>query len=389
MLTQTPPLHFNLPDPSELENPIVWPADGTPLTPAQLLLWLEWEFPGSRTSEKAFNKPEKGPLCTIYDQVRKPLSINELHKSTLLEWLDLYFYEKQATAVRTCGTAFAHLECPSGHVKYARTSCRRDYCPKCGQKGSKEHERRTIRAVDRLLWAPVLGYGVFTMPKEIQEKRLDSDRLTELTKSVQSIVKRYFPTPGGVCRYHLLGNQQGTFHIHLNVLFPITGTAGKGKVDERVLDNVRKAYTKEINSIFGLKEKVCDIHYSFATTKRKMYHKIKYVMRPIVTTLDFILLSDEEKHFVLGLEGWHNTRWFGKLSNNCYKKFLCASGVDPEAHRKRDTYLSPVCPVCGGRFRFVDMVSKEDLPKNQLRFISDDVLVDRCIYSALHDTGPP
>jgi hypothetical protein len=359
------------------------PPEYTPKTDLERALFLEEELPGSRVTGNLPFDPKRAPYVHYTTKLGQPFSFNDLHQKAVLEWLDLYNYQKQAKAVTTCGTGYARLECPNGHAKYARTSCRRDYCPRCGQKGSSEHTRRTVRAADRLLWAPVLGYLVFTLPKEIQEKRADKGQLTDLARAIQRIIRRYFPTPGGFLRYHLLGDRPGTFHIHANVLLPITGTAGKGKVEEEVLDLVRKDYTHEVNTIFGLKEEVCNIHYSFAATKKKMYHKIRYVMRPIVTTLEFLMLTDEEKHFVLGLEGWHNTRWFGELANNCYKKFLCASGIDPEAHSKRNIGLSKVCPVCGGRFRFIEMIPRESLPRGQLRYLSDGVFVDLCIYSVM------
>jgi hypothetical protein len=361
----------------------------TPNSDVLQALLLDEILPGSHAISDPPNDPKTAPYVHQQTKLTSSFDINELRSRSVVEWLNLHNYEKQVTALRTCGKGYAHLECSGGHVKYVQISCRRDYCPVCGEKGSKEHMRRSARVADRLLWAPVLGYFVGTLPKEIQGKPLDRKRLRKLSRGLWKIIQRHFTTQGCVIRYHLLGNSKGKFHIHINVLFPITDPAGRGKVEQRTLDLAQKEYTWLVNRVFDLEEKVCDIHYSFATTKKKMFHKIKYVMRPIVTTEDFIMLTDEEKHFIIDLEGWHNTRWFGSLSNAHYKKFLRASGIDPEARIKRDIELSPVCPVCGGRFRYLGVVSKDDIPRNRVRPYTVGVWVDRQIYNVLHDKGVP
>jgi len=331
--------------------------------------------------------PEMAPLSThpvqVPDLDLNPIQAKRLYKEQLIQWLDSHNYTNESYRISNCGRTFVHLECSNGHEKYARMHCNREYCPTCGQKGSRLHKKRTARAMDRLIWAPVLGYLVFTLPDEISNSRPDLETLKALSKKAWQIVSQNFDAPGSMVRTHLMGNCLGKLHIHINVLFPIVNNTGRGMIEKEQLARVRQIWTNYINGLFNMSCKETNVHYNFVTTKRQIRHKIKYVVRPIVNALEFYSLQDINRHYIMSLAGWHNTRWFGKLANCEYRKFLESKGINPTKHEVSDLHLSRRCPVCGQPYRCVEIVHENDLPRGQLRYVDNDTLVDFSIFAFL------
>lgn len=343
--------------------------------------------PPSVISEQAKTDPFLPSLCTPRGQVdlieRNPDTDKELQKNANIHWLDENGFFSKATQLLNCGLNYVHLKCANGHEKYGKMHCDNDFCTTCGKKGSRAHKTRVIRAKDRLMWAPVLGYVVFTLPDKKARAALDLETLKRLEKEAYNIIQHHFNAPGAMIRTHLAGNHAGTLQIHINALFPMLNTNGIGVVQASIIDATRKSWTDFINGFFSLNCETTNIHYGFATTSKKKAHKIRYVLRPVVDAFMFMTLSDEDKRYIMSLGGWHNTRWFGKLSNALYKKYLLPKNVDPDAFKKQDPLLSNVCPCCGTRFRFVDIVHKDNLPIHKLRRLDKDTLVDFAIFSAL------
>lgn len=331
------------------------------------------------------------PLCTHTAQVPKfelnPSQINELCKIEVISWLTENGYLHDAYTITNCGTTFVHLKDENGHEKYVRMHCKHDYCPICGENGSQAHKKRYIRALDRLVWANTLGYMVFTLPKEVSLNMPSSAVLSDLSKKAWDLVKKNFDTPGGMARVHLLGEEPEKLHIHINVLFPIVNEGGKGEVPQATLDSVRSDWTAYINKIFKLACGTTNVFYKFAYREGRKIHQVKYVLRPIVTPDKFLTLSDSDREKVLGLRGWHNTRWFGKLANSQYKNYLKAMGIEPKQYENKDIMLSKKCPICGKAFRFIEIVSENAINRLQLRAIDRDVLVDFAIYSFLKENS--
>ena len=313
----------------------------------------------------------------------KPHKDKALQRNTVVSWMDNNGYMSLASKILNCGTKYTHLKDANGHEKYAKMYCRNEQCPDCGDRGSRVHKTRSTRARDRLMWAPVLGYVVFTLPGDLARAHLTKDTLKAMEKAAADIVAEHFNAVGGLNRIHFAGNKLGKLQIHVNTLFPIEGTNGIGRVEEATLDKARDAWTDFVNKHFDRAEETTVLHYSFATTRPKKANKIKYVLRPIIDAFAFMLLTDEDKHYILSLRGWHNSRWFGKLSNSTYKKYLIEKGIDPKKHENDDPYLSKKCPLCGERFRFVDIVHKSELPLHRLRRIDNDTLVDFEIFTVL------
>ena len=325
------------------------------------------------------------PYYQVFSQRANIVEPVGLRKKLVVDWLEQNGYEKQAFRVNTCGMTLCRLRCPGGHEKYVKMYCQKEYCPTCGAKGSWYHKKRVTRARDRLLLPGPLGYLVFTLPAQVSTSCPDIDTQRSVSKKAWDITAKNFGTPGGVCRTHLMGNTPGKFHNHINVLFPITTSFGTGVVDPGVLDQVRAEWTAFINGFFDLKLDNVSINYDFSTTAKKKGHRIKYVFRPIVNDEMFMSLTDEGRHYIMSLTGWHNTRWFGKLSNSTYKEYLMSMNIEPDKEKNEDPSLSMVCPCGCGKFKFVEIVHKDDLPTDQLRWLDCDTLVDRGLFSAIKE----
>lgn len=339
------------------------------------------------SSPEAVSEPFLPSLCTALGQVdlneRNPHEDKELQKDTLVRWLDNNGHSAAASQLLDCGNSYAHLKCSKGHEKVTRIYCDNEFCPTCGQIDSRAHKTRSTRGYDRLLWAPILGYYVFTLPADIGASHLTREQLNILGKKAYKIVENILKIDGAMCRTHFAGKKLGHLQIHFNVLFPLLGTNGLGVITAGARDSIRQAWTAFINEFFSLSLKETDVSYSFAPTQVKKINKIKYVLRPIVDAFMFMTLSDEDKAYVMSLRKWHNTRWFGKLSNALYKKYLIEKGVDPVKFERDDPYLSNVCPVCGTRFRFVEILRKADILWQRFRRIDRDVAVDLEVFAAL------
>lgn len=333
------------------------------------------------------------PLCSNTVQVPSfdynSINVNELAKEMICGYLFEHGHWKDADAIQTCGSEFVHLKDVNGHEKYVKKHCGHDYCPICGVVGSKAHKKRSARAMDRLLWVEVLGYMVFTLPKEISLNMPDKEKLSDLSKKAWDLVKKNFDTPGGMARIHLMGEEPEKLHIHVNVLFPIVNKTGRGEVPREMLDVMRSEWTEYVNKAFGLKYENTNVFYKFAYQEGRKIHQVEYVLRPVITPGKFLTLSDNDREKVIGLRGWHNTRWFGKLANSQYKEYLTSVNVEVTKYEDKDVAISKRCPICGEKFRFVEIChkSKIDKVKMGLRAIDDDTLVDFSIYSYLKENS--
>ena len=287
-------------------------------------------------------------------------------------------FRKIIQALETCGKNFVHLETFENEIKLSRIHCNNEFCPICGQQNSGLARKRSGRALDRLIWAPILGYMVFTLPDEISKNRPDREVLKRLSKAAWEISKKFFDPSGGMVRTHFMGETPGKFHIHFNVLFP--RQTNTGEVPLETLHNIRSEWTTVINKEFKADYKMTNIYYKFAIETGRQIHKIKYVLRPVVTPDKFITLSDDDREYVISLKGWHNTRWFGKLANSQYKKYF----------KEIDIELAPdyeaVAPISGEKYCYMGIISKANVGTgsfidtdghfNQIRGMDNDTFVD-------------
>lgn len=332
---------------------------------------------------------KSSPYVHIQGKLEAPFSPNDLCKSWVLEFLAKSGHEKEASRIADCGTKAVSLKCYNGHQKLVRITCHKEICSRCGKVGSLAHRKRYARTLDRLNWAPVLGYMVFTLPQEVSESMPAKEQLSKIEKAAVRIVQDNFSTPGAMARLHLMGEEIEHLHIHVNVLFPIVDTNGKGEVPQETLYNIRQRWTTFVNQTFGLSCKATNVYYKFATTEIKKRHKIKYVTRPVVIPEKFLSLSNEAKHWYLSLAGWHNTRWYGQLANAKYKEFLRTQGLNFTAHQEKDIALAKKCPVCGEHYKYQEIVDVNDIPQRQFRRLDADVWVDLETYAVLQNKASP
>lgn len=325
----------------------------------------------------------------LQSKLAEAFSPNDLCKEWIVEWLTKNNYAKKALQVFSCGTKAVALQCSNGHRKRVRMTCHLEICPRCGQKGSLAHRERYLRAVDRLVWAPVLGYMVFTLPKVVSDAMPSKEQISKIELEAVSIVKDNFNVPGCMARVHFMGNEISSLHIHVNVLFPIVDTNSTGKVPQETLDNIRKRWTIYVNQTFGLENKNTNVFYKFAASSIKMRHQIKYVTRPVVVAEKFLSLSDEAKNWYLSFKRWHNTRWYGQLANCKYKKYLQSQGFDCEANQEEDIALAKKCPACNEPYKYQEIIDAKDILKNDFRQIDKDVWV--CLetfYAVMNKASP-
>lgn len=322
-------------------------------------------------------------------KLAQPFNFKELWKEWVVAWLTENGHEKKALQLYSCGSKVVSLKCPNGHNKLTRMTCHKEYCPRCGKEDSLLHKRAKARALDRLIWCDVLGYMVFTLPREVSDSMPSKEQLSEMEKEAGRIVQDNFSTPGCMVRTHLMGEENWHLHIHANVLFPIVGTNYKGEVPQETLCNVRQRWTMFVNKTFNLDLNTTNVHYKFATSMRRKRHCIKYVTRPVVTATKFLSLLNEAKDWYLSLRGWHNTRWYGQLSNCKYKEYLKSIEVTYLDHREEEIALSKKCPVCGEQYKFKEILDVNDIPKNQFRQVGADVWIDLETFAVLKNKASP
>lgn len=337
------------------------------------------------------NSTESTALCSYYAQVERkrynPHYVRELCKEDVVAWLSENGYEKTAGRITTCGTSFMQLGTPKNEGKYARLRCKNELCPICGAKDSGLHKRRVRRASLRLLWNGLLGYFVFTIPSKVSNSQPDRKLLEELTKEAWEIVKKNFDTAGGLSRVHMMGEDPGKLHIHINFCFPLLNENNMGLVSEEVLKNVRMAWTEVLNKMFNLNivSGKSNFKYKFADVIGMKINKIKYTLRPIVTADKFVTLKDEDKHYIMSFKGWHNTRWHGDLRNNKYRKYLTEKGIDV---KKIEADIEGILSPLGERYRpirdkrgKIKIISEQELLESPFirrnyRWVDNDTLVD-------------
>jgi hypothetical protein len=364
------------------------------------------------------NASKTAPLCSLYAQVTpltyNPHKVRELCKENVVDWLYDNGYGKLSNRISSCGLSFMHLSDSKNHEKYARLRCKNEFCPSCGAQNSALHKKRVRRASLRLLWNGLLGYFVFTIPKEISESRPSKEVIENLTKEAWDIVKKNFDTPGGLSRIHLMGDEPGKLHVHINFLYPLLNEDKKGMISKDKIALVRNEWKKVLNKLFNLELTDANFYYSFADKLGKKIHKIKYVLRPVVTSSKFLTLSDEDRKYVLSFSGcqsrscydkatckdnpcyekrFHGTRWHGDLSNSKYKNYLKERDIDVDKIEAEIEGL--LSPVTGEKYHIVkldngrpDIVRQEDLPLHELRWLDNDTLVDQATFAYISAHSP-
>jgi hypothetical protein len=331
------------------------------------------------TLEKGAALPQSS-LCSTHYQVTEHQGISSTCDKEpaprFEDWLYNAGYTEDAAKLSSCSLRFEHWTCDKGHDFYFRKYCGREYCPICGAKGSYYHNRRVTRAAEHFIWAVTWGNLTYTMPKEISQMRLDKSQLRKLQALAWEVTQRVLKVEGASVTVHLLGDKSQGLHVHFEVLFHRIGCFNKGVIGRPKLKAIKKIWAILLAREFKMTIPKTDVRYNFAASRPKKWHKLNYIMRPICTEEAMLALDDADKHYILGLKGYHRTRWFGELANNKINEFLKKHWAP---HKLRETPLieKRVCPMCKTKMHYQDTLFEDEIPKNQVTKYNSDIYMDR------------
>lgn len=298
------------------------------------------------------------------------------------DWLKVNGHADDGLKLDECSLRVEHWTCDNGHDFYFRKYCGREYCPTCGAKGSYYHMRRVLRAAEHFVWPVTWGNLTMTMPREISEGRPGKAQLRRLQNLAWEVARDAFDLEGGEVVVHLIGRQDQGLHVHFEVLFHRFGCFNKGKVEPEKIANIKKAWAQKLNEEYDLKLETTDIHYSFAATHPRKWHKLMYIHRPICTEEAMLALSDQDKEYVLSLKGYQRQRWYGEMCNSKLHKFL-RKRFAPIRIRERSMLERRVCPICQIKLRYKECLFIDEIPKTQVVQHSGDVWIDRAVDAFL------
>lgn len=325
----------------------------------------------------------------------------------IVGWLNEHGYEDEAQAVAVCGskTNAVDIRCRAEHRFAKQIFCGRQYCPRCGEKESVIHQQRYFRSWDRLMYAPALGKVVLTIPEELRDNFKSADMLGKLHRlgwqcvkevwgrdilmekkvdgKIEMEVEKGIDIDGAMTNFHVFGDRKdrNKFHPHINVTFPLC--PGIDLVDEEgkaIRGMGRKALWVSKERLEALRDKWYDMlekltgktisltedgrerknaHYGFRVTDAQKAHWLKYVLRPTVGAERFLEQDDDFRKFIATLlVGFHNVRWYGKLSNRMFPKYRKEYLENTSFYQKflakkqgRKVRDFKYCPICHGQLK--------------------------------------
>jgi len=334
-------------------------------------------------------------VCSLYESYTASMRVNCEHRT---EKAIVYYPEQQALnggvdfkedeeggfnefsmAVLSCGSRWINAECEgnSGHRFFIELHCGKEYCPKCGLKGSKVHNKRVKKAMLRLNHIERFSTLTITVPKEYSEMFLERSKLDSFYKAGIRVAKEI--GEGGFARIHFFGDKKETWlelHPHLNLLI-VDG----GYLEYEKLEDIKRSVGRSFRAIIG-KDVPVNLHYKFYRKEGDVWldsrgnkckgnilrHKVKYITRATVgyeriKGLEYglkesLMEGDKESHKRILL-----MRWFGSMSNNKYKKTITeklgVGALDGESDKM-------LCPCCNEEMTFKLVDSFLVPPKEQM-----------------------
>jgi hypothetical protein len=179
-------------------------------------------------------------------------------------------------------------EHPEDHNFLMDVLCGKEWCPKCGEKGSEYHQRRIGRIYPKAQQIEDMGYFVIEWPDAYRKDvtRVYSKKaLQQTTNKVVDVLagKRqgrrgrvggYFTR--GLLRWHWFGDKiQGKWNPHLNVL--VDGAF----IEADTLEEIKAALREALD---------CDkliVNYGYCNTPRQKYQRIAYITRSTFRNLEW------------------------------------------------------------------------------------------------------
>lgn len=173
---------------------------------------------------------------------------------------------------------------PDEHNFLMTVRCGKEHCPICGQKGSEYHKRRISRVLPKAMQIDKMGYIVIEFPdayrKDVElaysKKGLQRttnkivDALAGKRMGRRGRVGGFFPR--GIIRWHWFGDKHADgdynkWNPHCNIL------VDSSYIDKERLEDMKTA----IRSAVDIPDLI--IHYKFADTPAKKYHRVAYITR--------------------------------------------------------------------------------------------------------------
>jgi len=226
--------------------------------------------------------------------------------------LELWFGGKFAFGV--CLSAIYLNGFVDGVRKYIKIiPCNKSYCKVCGKAGSLAHRQRFARGLNKILGSNYLGYFVFTFPKEVRSKFMDTRLLNDFQNFIKELLRGYPFVVGGVSCWHWSGDKSGGWNPHLNVVVSVKN----GLISKAILQSIRARVLWWVYCNIKIELETVVIHYQYNLKPVKKVHIWKYVTRPTMLNCGEKLLC------VLPdlLYNYRNVRWFGQW-NKCPDKML-------------------------------------------------------------------
>ncbi len=225
-----------------------------------------------------------------------------------------------------------------------RIYCGKEWCPVCGQKRSRHHNRKIARVLPKAMQIESMGYFVIEFPDKYRKDvtlAYSKKGLQQFTnKIVEVLAGRRQGRRGrvgglfsrGLIRWHWFGDKhadgdRNKWNPHLNVL------VDAGYIEKEQLEEIKATIRQGI----GIPDLI--IHYSFANEPGKMFQRVEYITRATFRNIKW------NEYMAYQLYGFRNQRWFGNWKGEAVWH------VDPNEEREllaADALEGGHCPDCGG-----------------------------------------
>lgn len=234
-----------------------------------------------------------------------------------------------------CGGWSKTASCASGHRFAKQLYCWREWCPRCGRKGSAVHKQRFARWLPKARQIASVGYWVVELLLADRSKFRDAKLLRKVRRSVVRWLKRN-GVRRALVRWHWFNDppEDGSppgWNPHLNILFD-GAYVPKDRFEAWV-----KFHKEAFARAFGVSDIIA--HYEYRDTVAKKVHTLEYVTR--ATFLD----ARWDPELVKILEKFNNCVSFGS-----WKDAPVWEMEEPEEQKEADDLValnSGMCPKCG------------------------------------------
>lgn len=234
---------------------------------------------------------------------------------------------------RKCGKAYVEfLGAESMEYYYKAVDCNKWYCPTCGGKGGKVHEKRKQAVYDRVgdLAGQFVRQIIFTVPEAYRKKFESRKGLNRLFNAAKRVIEKHFPDSAAVAYMHLFGDSDQTkIHPHVNVHLFEPEQGSVWRIEETKLRAIKETWRKALIGMGCSGLEVVDVNYSYRVGIPKIKHAIRYMARPMDKRhLDQNWKDQDKVRFlVMDLKGFQWVRFWGKLANSEYKEGCIAQEI--------------------------------------------------------------